>query len=166
MLHDTEARGRQFIRSAGVFRLTLIASACVFAFVATSVAPVGLDTQGVVFKAAFAEKGGNGKGQGGGRGGAPGQEEKFADDGSVAEEDSVADSAEGIAGTGASGGSDDLAAETLPLDDSAPASTRVIRELAGLPEDSALSEEEELEAIRSGWGTWRTADGPDTVIAQ
>jgi len=46
------------------------------------------------------------------------------------------------------------------------ANTNVIKEIAGLAGEAELTEEEEIEAIRSGWGTWRTADGPGTVVAQ
>ncbi len=55
---------------------------------------------------------------------------------------------------------------TAPAAKSRPATTNVIRELSGLPADAELSDEEEREAIRSGWGTWRTADGPETLLAQ
>lgn len=55
---------------------------------------------------------------------------------------------------------------TAPTAKSQPATTSVIRELSGLPADAELSDEEEREAIRSGWGTWRTADGPETLLAQ
>jgi hypothetical protein len=55
----------------------------------------------------------------------------------------------------------------MPIaEDAEPATHKVIKELAGLPDKSALSDQEESEAIRSGWGTWRTADGPETVIAR
>ena len=55
----------------------------------------------------------------------------------------------------------------LPIsEDVQKSNNKVIKEIAGLSDDSELSEEEELEAIRSGWGTWRTADGPETVLSQ
>ncbi len=55
---------------------------------------------------------------------------------------------------------------TEAIADDQPATTNVIRELSGLPQESELSDEEEREAIRNGWGTWRTADGPETLLAQ
>lgn len=42
----------------------------------------------------------------------------------------------------------------------------VIKEVAGVTGETELSAEEEREAIRNGWGTWRTADGPESVVAQ
>lgn len=144
-----------------------LAIICVIALAAATALPVTLGDQGIAVKAAYA---GNGNGNGGGNGNngkgngkdtAPGQEKQLAD-GQPADEDAISSVAEGTEGGGV------IEAEgVLPIaDDAEPATKKVIKELAGLPEESELSEEEELEAIRNGWGTWRTADGPETVIAQ
>ena len=53
-----------------------------------------------------------------------------------------------------------------PTTGQGPSTQRVIKEIGGVPREAELSSEEELEAIRNGWGTWRTADGPESVIAQ
>ncbi|MEN8196279.1 MAG: hypothetical protein ABFS30_07160 [Pseudomonadota bacterium] len=149
-------------------RVAVLASVCAIALATTAAMPVALDDHGLTIKSAFA---GNGNGNGGGNGNsggngkdsAPGQEKKLADDESAAEEDAATSIAEGIA---AENGEFEQPAILPIAEDAEPANNKVIKELAGLPEESALSEEEELEAIRSGWGTWRTADGPETVIAQ
>lgn len=105
--------------------------------------------------------GGNGNGKG--RSGAPGQtDQDVVDDGfgSTGATDDVE------AAVAESGHDADEPAVPDIADDPAPATIQVIKELGGLPDQSALSEEEELEAIRNGWGTWRTADGPETILAQ
>ena len=155
---------------ARTLRVALLASVCAIALAATVAMPVALDNHGLTVKSAIAGNGnggGNGNGNSGGNGNgkdsAPGQEKKLANDASTAEEDAAMAAVEGI---------DAESGEfpqpvILPIaEDAEPATNKVIKELAGLPEESALSEEEEMEAIRSGWGTWRTADGPETVIAQ
>jgi hypothetical protein len=165
-------------------RAALLASVCAIAMATAAAMPVALDDHGPSFKSAFAGNGnGNGNGggngnSGGGAGGggngkddAPGQQKKLADDESADEEDAVTSAVEGtvaesLEGTVAESGEFEQP-PILPIaEDAEPANNKVIKELAGLPEDSALSEEEEQEAIRSGWGTWRTADGPETVISQ
>ncbi len=135
--------------------ITALAPVFALAFVFTVAAPVGFDS-GFAEKTALAQGKGGGHGKGGGKGAAPAAP--------IAEEEAAAIEMEGF-GLDADGS--EVAADTplLPEDVNA-GKNQVIRELAGLPEDSALSEEEELEAIRSGWGTWRTADGPDTVTSQ
>ena len=154
---------------SALLRGMALASVCAFALAAAVAAPVTLGAHGPDMKAAFAGNGngngngGNAGGNGNGKDGAPGQQKQLADDQSSAEDDAVAAAVEGEPGDG----SDLEQPLVLPIaEDSEPANNKVIKELAGLPEDSALSEEEEMEAIRSGWGTWRTADGPETVIAQ
>lgn len=147
-------------------RAAMLASLCALTLTAATAMPVGLDDHGLTFNTAFAGNGngnGGGNGNGNGKDDAPGQQKQLADDQSAADEDAVTSIAEGTAAE--SGEFEEPA--ILPIaEDTEPASNKVIKELAGLPEESALSEEEELEAIRSGWGTWRTADGPQTVIAQ
>ena len=151
---------------ARTLRVALLASVCAIALAATVAMPVALDNHGLTVKSAIAGNGnggGNSGGNGNGKDSAPGQDKKLADDASTAEEDSAMAAVEGI---DAEGG--ELPQPViLPIaEDAEPATNKVIKELAGLPEESALSEEEEMKAIRSGWGTWRTADGPETVIAQ
>lgn len=107
--------------------------------------------------------GGGGNGGGKGRDNAPGQ----AGQDIVSDNFGSADEAGDVEASISGDGREDVEAGVPEIvDETAPASILVIKELAGLPDNSALSEEEELEAIRSGWGTWRTADGPDTVMAQ
>lgn len=116
---------------------------------------------------------GKGGGNGGGNSGGNGNGKGRSDAPGQADQDVVDD------GFGATGATDDVEAavaegdheikeSAVPeiADDPAPATIQVIKELGGLPDQSALSEEEELEAIRNGWGTWRTADGPETILAQ
>lgn len=151
-------------------RVAVLASVCAIALATAVAMPVALNDHGLTVKSAFAGNG-NGNGNNGSNGNsasngkddAPGQQKKLADDESAAEEDAVTSIAEG---TAAENG-EFVQPAILPIaEDAEPANNKVIKELAGLPDESALSEEEELEAIRSGWGTWRTADGPETVIAQ
>lgn len=153
---------------AHAVRVALLASVCAIALATAVAMPVALDDHGLTVKSAIAGNGngggnGNSGGNGNGKDSAPGQEKKLANDASTAEEDATMAAVEGI----------DAESGELPqpvilpiAEDAEPATNKVIKELAGLPEESALSEEEEMEAIRSGWGTWRTADGPETVIAQ
>lgn len=142
-------------------RIAILVPAVAFAFTVAIALPVSMDT-GFSVNGAFAAGNGNGGGNAGGKGkalgktGAPGQQA-----------DQVADADEhaGISGSAAAeAGASGIDGETpLLLTDT---NNQVIQELAGLPESSALSEEEELEAIRNGWGTWRTADGPDSFTVQ
>lgn len=109
--------------------------------------------------------GGNGGGNGGGKGRstAPGQ----TDEAVVSDDLGATDPASDVDAAVSGDGKEDVEAGLPDIaEDSTPASIQVIKELAGLPDNSALSEEEELEAIQSGWGTWRTADGPETIMAQ
>jgi hypothetical protein len=151
---------------ATALRVALLASVYIIALATMAVAPVALDNHGLTIKSAFAGNGngnGNAGGNGNGRDNAPGQQKQLASDPTAADEDAATSIAEGTAADGGEIGQPAI----LPIaDGEEPANNMVIKELAGLPEESALSEEEEQEAIRSGWGTWRTADGPDTVIAQ
>lgn len=151
-------------RKAGALHVATLACICVIALAAATALPVALDHHGLTIKAAFAGNGnGNAGGNGNGKDSAPGQQKQLTDDQSAADEDSVTAAAEG---TASETGEIEQPAVLPIAEDAEPANNKVIKELAGLPEESALSEEEELEAIRSGWGTWRTADGPETVIAQ
>ena len=141
--------------SATIRRLATLASICGFALAAVSL-PVGVDSSGLISKPAFAA-GGNGNGKG--RENAPGQEkQEIVDSDDLGE----ADAEEAIAESGDNPEDSTL----LPIAEDVPANAKVIKEIAGLSQESELSEEEELEAIRSGWGTWRTADGPESVVAQ
>ncbi len=153
-------------------RVAALTSVCVITLATATALPVALDDHGLAVNAAFAGNGngngnsggnGNGNGNGNGRDGAPGQQKQLADDQSSADDDAVTAVAEG---TAADGGDIEQPGIMPIAEDAQPANNKVIKELAGLPEESELSEEEELEAIRSGWGTWRTADGPESVIAQ
>lgn len=159
MMHksDIKTEGK-----TSALQVAVLASVCAIALATAAAMPVALNDHGLTVKSAFA---GNGNGNNGGNGkdDAPGQQKKLADDESAAEEDAVTSIAEG---TAAENGEFEQPAILPIAEDAEPANNKVIKELAGLPEESALSEEEELEAIRSGWGTWRTADGPETVIAQ
>jgi len=105
--------------------------------------------------------GGNGNGKG--RSGAPGQTDQDVVDGGFGAPDTADDVEAAV-----EEGGQDAVEPAVPefADNPAPATIQVIKELGGLPDQSALSEEEELEAIRNGWGTWRTADGPETILAQ
>lgn len=148
----------------GAHRLAALASVCAIVLASATALPVTLDNHGMTTKLAYAGNGnGNDNNGGNGKDSAPGQQAPVTGGQNTADEDAV------------NSVTDDVATESgeieqpviLPIaEDAEPASNKVIKELAGLPEESALSEEEELEAIRSGWGTWRTADGPETVIAQ
>lgn len=143
-------------------RLAALTSVCVIALASATALPVTLDNHGLALKHAHADSG-NGNGNGNGKDNAPGQQKQVTGGQDADGEDAVDSISAGVAAE--SGESEQLA--IVPIaEDAEPASNKVIKELAGLPEESALSEEEELEAIRSGWGTWRTADGPETVIAQ
>ena len=159
-------------RKTSALRVALLASLCAIALASVAAMPVAFDDHGPTLKSAFA---GNGNGKSGGNGNgngnddAPGQQKKLADDESAAEEESVTSAVEdtlGVPNEFAENG-EIVQPTILPIaEDAEPANNKVIKELAGLPEDSALSDDEEQEAIRNGWGTWRTADGPETVITQ
>jgi hypothetical protein len=141
--------------------ITALAPVFALAFVFTVAAPVGFDS-GFAERSAFAQgKGGGGQGKGGGHGGG-----KVA--GPILEQEAAGIEQDSICITCLLKSDDSEVAEETPSlpDDANSGKNQVIQELAGLPEDSALSEEEELEAIRSGWSTWRTADGPVTVTSQ
>lgn len=143
----------------GALRVATLVSICVIALATATALPIGLGDHGITVKAAYA---GNGNGNSGnnGKDTAPGQQKQLADDPSAGDEDAVTSIAEG---TGGEIGQQAI----LPIaEDIEPATNKVIKELAGLSEELELSEEEEQEAIRSGWETWRTADGPETVITQ
>lgn len=137
-------------------------------FAAAMAAPFGLNGQGFGPAAAYAGNGngnsahGAGSGNETGRDNAPGQQKQLAGDDSATDDAAISSVTEGAA----EGGETEEGVVIPIAEDAEPATNRVIKELAGLPEESALSDEEELEAIRNGWGTWRTADGPETVIAQ
>lgn len=141
-------------------RIAMTATVCAFAFGMVLSLPVGVTSDGLIVKTAHAGNGnGGGNGKGNGPDGAPGQ---IKQDESAAADNEAIDAVEGE-GTGESADAPTI----IPVaEDEEAAEKKVIREVAGLDEDSELSEEEELEAIRNGWGTWRTADGPETVIAQ
>lgn len=147
--------------------LTFLAPICALAFAAAMVAPVGIDHGMLTMNSAQAEKGGNGNGNGPGNGNgngpdsAPGKNKDGGGPGGGEPEASIG--AEGDV----SGGPEITAAD-MPLiaEDLPPANVEVIREIAGLPEQSGLSEEEELDAIRNGWGSWRTADAPAGTAIQ
>lgn len=130
---------------------------------------VTVDWQGdtLTMSSAYAKGGGNGGGNSGGNGGGNGRGNAPGQAGEDVASDDLGLGADSVEATASDGRQDDVEAGVPQIaDETAPASMLVIKELAGLPENSALSEEEELEAIRSGWGTWRTADGPDTIMAQ
>ena len=142
--------------------LTALAPAFALAFVFTVAVPVGVDS-GFAEKSALAagKGGGGGNGKGAGLGGGKGAAPIPGAQASQIEQDSIC-----VTCLLESDGGE-VAADTPLLPDAANSGkNQVIQELAGLPEDSALTEEEELEAIRSGWSTWRTADGPVTVTSQ
>ncbi len=142
-------------RSDGSRGIATLAMAFAFAFAAATVLPLSTDT-GFGVNGALAAGNSGGKGKALGKAGAPGQQQ-----------DQIADADEHAVPS--SGAVSEMAADSpggktlLVAEDS---SKRVIQELAGLPENSTLSEEEELEAIRNGWGNWRTADGPGSATAQ
>ncbi len=143
-----------------VIRFAKVASVFAILLVAATVGPAGIDSGAFGFKSALAgNDNDNGDRNGGRKDGATRQIEK-----ANGLDDSAADPAEAI---GAEGGGDPLPGDQLPIGaDAVPVNIQVIEEIAGLPEESSLSEEEELEAIRSGWDTWRTADGPNIRTIQ
>lgn len=150
---------RNRVRS-GARRIAILASVGGLVLAALAL-PVSVEGDGFVLSPAFgASENGNagGKGKGKGPASAPGQQPT---------EDLVKSEAVGVDEEG-SALADSIAEEPtlLPIAGNEPANTNVIKEIAGLAGDAELSEEEELEAIHSGWGTWRTADGPETVVAQ
>ena len=159
-------RERKYIKSDVSRRVVGLIPAFALAFAVTVALPVSTDTGFAVHGALAAgngNAGGNGKGKALGKAGAPGQQQEQAADADEQAADPMEQTATlnggAITETGAGGGE---IAEATPED----AGNQVVQELAGLPENSALTEEEEQEAIRSGWGTWKTADGPETITAQ
>ncbi len=143
-------------------RIAILVPAVAFAVTVAIALPVSMDT-GFSVNGAFAAANGNGNGGGnaGGKGKALG---KIGAPGQQADEVADADEHAGVSGSAAGEtGGGEIDETPLLLTDT---NNQVIQELAGLPESSALSEEEELEAIRNGWGTWRTADGPDSFTVQ
>lgn len=147
---------------AGARRAARLTSVFAVALFALAAAPVTPGSSLFTVNSALAGNHGNaGHGRGGGKDQAPGQLSKIDESDA---NDGAADPADAI---GAEGGGDPLPADLLPIDlEAAPANIEVIKEIAGLPDDSSLSEQEELEAIMSGWDTWRTADGPNTSTIQ
>lgn len=150
-----------------VGRLALLAPVCALVFATALAAPIAVDQDGLSLNAAQAGKGGNGNGRGGGNGngngpdGAPGQTKDKGGPASGGADPEASIGAEGSIGGSIDGGTELTNAVTpLIAEDLPPATVEVIREIAGLPEQSGLSEEEEMDAIRNGWGSWRTADGP------
>ncbi len=132
----------------GVWRLAILASFGGLALTVLAL-PVDLESGGLIVNPALAA---NDSSNAGGNGNGP-------------ESVSGQQQTEDFADSEESGGSAEEPA-IKPIAEDKPANTNVIKEIAGLAGDAELSEEEELEAIRSGWGTWRTADGPETVVAQ
>lgn len=164
-MKKTHEAGSIVTRRMKAFRtVTVLVPIFVVCFGLAFATTVGWQDGSLSVSPAYAKGGGNGGGNGGGHGrtDAPGQADKEIVDDDFGTTDDVGD-----AETVVSGDSRDELETDIPkvTDESAPATIQVIKELAGLPENSALSEEEELEAIRSGWGTWRTAD-PGTIMAQ
>lgn len=144
----------------GARRAARLALICIVALVIGAAAPVGMDHGIVALKSALAANDNDrGNSRGGRKDDAPGQTKK--NDGV---DDGAADPADAI---GAEGGGDPLPVDLLPIGtDEVPVNIEVIKEIAGLPDESSLSEQEELEAIQNGWGNWRTADGPTTSTIQ
>jgi hypothetical protein len=145
-----------------VWRLAILASFGGLALTVLAL-PVSLESDGLAWNPAFAASensnaGGSGKDKGSES--APGQQpqEDFVDSKDAPNNDAGS----ALAGSGESV----VDASIMPIAEDGPATTNVIKEIAGLAGDAELSDEEEREAIHSGWGTWRTADGPDTVVAQ
>jgi len=148
--------------ATGIWRLAIMAFLGGLAVLALAL-PVSLEGIGLVPHRAYAasengDAGGGSEGKGSESSPDQGQNEDSVDSVNAGDDDS--DSAFEESG-------ERLEELTiLPIAEDGPATTNVIKEIAGLAGDAELSEEEELEAIRNGWGTWRTADGPETVIAQ
>lgn len=151
------------IQNDRLLRGLAVTSFCAVVAVGLTASPVSIGEHGFSLNTAIAAGKSGDAGGGHGKDSAPGQI-KQADNGDAASADEAIATVTGETGT--DGGSDLDQVTPLPIDEEEPATNKVIKELAGLPEESELSEEEELEAIQSGWGTWRTADGPDTIIAQ
>lgn len=143
-------------QDAGAKRMALRLNLCAIAFVGVLVAPFS-DNAPLFVKAANAmENSSIGGNNGNGKNSAPGQNKPAGGNGgNVAA--NPADSID-VDGSDDGGRSLESAHDPLIAEDIPPANIEVIKEIAGLPEDAGLSEEEEMEAIRSGWGTWRTAE--------
>jgi hypothetical protein len=160
MQNATHRNNRRNGGVAGYWRIAILASFGGFLLAAVAL-PVSLESNGLALNLAFAGSedgtaGGNGKGPQS----TPGKQTQ--EDFTVSEDLGNDDVESALAESGESA----QAPATVPISEDAPAKTNVIKEIAGLAGDAELSEEEEIEAIRSGWGTWRTADGPETIIAQ
>ena len=147
-------------------RAALLSAAVAVSFGLALAVQVDVDHGLTVAKPAFAGNGngggngnGNGGGNGNGNGNGNGQQVPIISTGPTPADEAI----DAIADE-----SGETTTTEMPLiaEDAPPATIEVVKELAGLPEESALSDEEELEAIRTGWGTWRTADGPETVVSQ
>lgn len=151
---------------AGALRLATLASVFAIAVATVTAAPLDIDNHGVAIKLAYAGGNGGGNGNAGGNGNsadAPGQQKQIAGDGAAGDDAAVSEVTDGVA----SQGKDPEQQALIPIaEDAEPATQKVIKELAGLPDKSALTDQQESEAIKNGWGTWRTADGPETVIAR
>lgn len=157
--HDTEmhsvAVARRAARLIPVFAI---------AFAAAMAGPVIAESGSLTISSALAGNhgGGNNGNKGGRKDEAPGQVSKI--DESTTDGAGDADPVDAVT---AESGSEPLPVDLLPIDpDAVPANIEVIKEIAGLPDESSLSEQEELEAIMSGWDTWRTADGPNSSAIQ
>jgi hypothetical protein len=148
-------------------RIALLTSVCALVFGMALSLPVTVASDGLILKTALAGNGnGGGNGKGNGPDGAPGKLKQ--DDTASSGENDAIDGIEGDGAVAESDGGESVEEPTIiPIaEDEKAAEKKVLKEIAGLTEESELSEEEELEAIRNGWGTWRTADGPETVLSQ
>lgn len=157
-IHDNHCRVKAVRRG---WRMAILATLGGLAMAALAW-PTGLERDGFVFDralAASAHSNAGGHGQGRGPEEAPGQQQPDVADTEPADaQDAVHDVRD----------SHDPVEEpaVLQIAEDEPANANVIKEIAGLAGDEELSEEEEQEVIRNGWGTWRTADGPETVTSQ
>ena len=157
-IHDNDCRIKL---ARGGWRIAILATLGGLAMTALAL-PAGFERDGFVFDQALAaspRSNAGGEGQGRGPEEAPGQQRQdIADTEPADAQDAVRDVTE----------SHDPYEEStvLQIAEEEPANANVIKEVAGLAGDEELSEEEEQEAIRNGWGTWRTADGPEAVISQ
>lgn len=160
--YGIERAARGSARAGGAALLALV---CMLTLVLVLTAPIDIEHGMLIMNSAYAEqgeqRGNNGRGNGHAKDGAPGQNKAGRGGGSAADPE-VSIGADSLL---ADGGGEMTAADAPVIDrNTPPANVDVIREITGLEEDSALSEEEELEAIRNGWGSWRTADAPGRAI--
>jgi len=132
-------------------RMAIIASSACLAIVALAL-PDTDHGRGLVVAQAVAA------GENSGTDAVPAQKKRFP--GSESAVDEIADP------VATDPGGSTAASSPSEADGQGSTTTHVIKEIAGVSDDTELSSEEELEAIRNGWGTWRTADGPESVIAQ